>query len=627
MNRTAVAVASIFLCLHLYGQVPQLINYQGRVVVGSTNFNGTGQFKFALINGANGTTLWRNHGTGAGEPANAVSIAVTNGLYSVLLGDTSLTNMAAIPVTVFNNSNVQLRVWFNDGTTGSQQLTPDQRIAAVGYAIIARNVPDGAITSAKIANGAVSTTKLAAGAVQSGNIAAGAVGNSQLAANAVQSSNIAEGAITAAQLAKPPRSGVISGSSIFPPFQTGGLAVDLDPPYTSTPAITVSLRSPDPSAGSVELGSSYPFAFSFVVRHPEPVVVAETNFGFDIAMAEIDGRPAFAYIENGAIKFVRANSASGTGWLPPLTVATNASGALSLAIVNGTAAISYYGGAQDLMYVRSNNTSGSSWGAPVPVATSGDVGRYNSLYLIPSGNPAIAYYDATNKKLMFVRATDASGTMWGVPVIVDNRPLDVGQYAILKSLSIYPTISYYENTNGDFYYVQAEDADGTSWPAPALVDATGDVGRFGTFMQGSVGLPVFCYNDTTNGDLKWARQTGPGQYEYITLDSSGLATRGVKPSMANINNLPTIAYINNFPLFVSDPPGDLKIVRATNFEGTAWSTPTTLETALPIPQVVLHRFANGGAAIGLCSLRSGGSYVKFRRLLMDYDVHWIALPP
>ena len=103
-------------------EVPQLINYQGRVVVGTTNFGGTGEFKFALINGADGTTLWRNHGTGAGEPANAVAITVSNGLYSVLLGDTSLTNMAAIPNSAFDNGDVRLRVWINDDVNGSQQV-------------------------------------------------------------------------------------------------------------------------------------------------------------------------------------------------------------------------------------------------------------------------------------------------------------------------------------------------------------------------------------------------------------------------------------------------------------------------------------------------------------------------
>jgi N-acetylneuraminic acid mutarotase len=159
----------------LDAQVPQLIDYQGRVIVGSTNFTGTGQFKFALVN-TNGTaTYWSNDGTssGGGQPANPASINVSNGLYSVLLGDTSLTNMTAIPNAVFNNSDVRLRIWFNDGTHGSQQLTPDQRVATVGYAVIAGNVQDGAITTAKIANGAVGSAQLTNGAVGANQLAPG----------------------------------------------------------------------------------------------------------------------------------------------------------------------------------------------------------------------------------------------------------------------------------------------------------------------------------------------------------------------------------------------------------------------------------------------------------------------
>jgi hypothetical protein len=167
--------------LPLSAQVPQLINYQGRVVVGTTNFNGTGSFKFALVNAAGTTAYWTNDGThlDGTEPKNAVSLTVSNGLYSVLLGDTSLTNMTAIPTTVFNNGDVRLRVWFNDGTHGSQMLTPDQRIAAVGYAVIAGNVPDGAITGAKIASGTITSINIANGAITAAQLAPGVAANWQ----------------------------------------------------------------------------------------------------------------------------------------------------------------------------------------------------------------------------------------------------------------------------------------------------------------------------------------------------------------------------------------------------------------------------------------------------------------
>ena len=38
-------------------QVPGIINYQGRVTVGGTNFDGAGQFKFALVDSTGGVSF------------------------------------------------------------------------------------------------------------------------------------------------------------------------------------------------------------------------------------------------------------------------------------------------------------------------------------------------------------------------------------------------------------------------------------------------------------------------------------------------------------------------------------------------------------------------------------------
>jgi hypothetical protein len=141
---TALLLALAFLMStpSLHAQVPQVINYQGRVLVGAVNFNGTGKFAFALVNGDGTTTYWSNDGSSvAGSmPATAVSLTVSGGLYSVLLGDTTVPGMTPIPYGVFVNPDVRLRTWFNDGTKGFQLLTPDQRIASVGYAMAANSV-------------------------------------------------------------------------------------------------------------------------------------------------------------------------------------------------------------------------------------------------------------------------------------------------------------------------------------------------------------------------------------------------------------------------------------------------------------------------------------------------------
>ena len=122
--------------------VPQLLNHQGRIAVAGVNFNGSGQFKFALVDATGLITYWSNDGTitpGA-EPTSPVTLTVTKGLYSVLLGDTTLANMTALPTTALDHADVRLRVWFNDGPHEFQQISPDQRLAATPYAMVAGKV-------------------------------------------------------------------------------------------------------------------------------------------------------------------------------------------------------------------------------------------------------------------------------------------------------------------------------------------------------------------------------------------------------------------------------------------------------------------------------------------------------
>ncbi len=85
------------------------------------------------------TTYWSNDGTSVngGEPATAVSVTVSNGVFTVVVGDTTQLNMASVPSSLFNQPNLQLRIWFNDGVHGSVALDPAQSLTPTPYAVYA----------------------------------------------------------------------------------------------------------------------------------------------------------------------------------------------------------------------------------------------------------------------------------------------------------------------------------------------------------------------------------------------------------------------------------------------------------------------------------------------------------
>jgi hypothetical protein len=127
------------------GGAPTAVSYQGEVRVNDDPYTGDGYFKFAVVNAAGDTTYWSNDGTGTGggEPTAAVELAVSEGLFSVLLGDTTLGGMTqALTAGVFSQPDRYLRVWFSSDNITFDQLTPDTRIAAVPYALQAQEAVD-----------------------------------------------------------------------------------------------------------------------------------------------------------------------------------------------------------------------------------------------------------------------------------------------------------------------------------------------------------------------------------------------------------------------------------------------------------------------------------------------------
>jgi hypothetical protein len=85
------------------------------------------------------TTYWSNDGTSinGSEPATGVIVGVTNGLFVVALGDTTIPNMAYLDSSLFVQPGLQLRIWFNDGVHGFAALSPVQDLTPTPYAEVA----------------------------------------------------------------------------------------------------------------------------------------------------------------------------------------------------------------------------------------------------------------------------------------------------------------------------------------------------------------------------------------------------------------------------------------------------------------------------------------------------------
>jgi hypothetical protein len=301
-----------------------------------------------------------------------------------------------------------------------------------------------------------------------------------------------------------------------------------------------------------------------------PPVVADATVGTGLftSMEVVNGFPAIAYYDgtNGDLLFVRALDANGATW-NPLPVLVDSGGGddvglyVSLKIVNGNPAISYYDATnQTLRYVRATDANGSTWGAPITVDT-GAVGRFTSLAIV-NGNPAISYYDVTNGDLMYVRATDASGTAWGTPISVDTAG-NVGSYTSLAVVNGNPAVSYYDVTNGNLRYVRATDTNGSAWSIPMNVDVGSDVGSH-TSLRVVGGFPAISYYDGTNQALKFTRALNADGSVWsapttFTVDTAG----GAFTSLAVVAGNPAISYYAN-------SAGDLKYARACDADGTLW---------------------------------------------------------
>ncbi|MCP3670142.1 MAG: tail fiber domain-containing protein [Gammaproteobacteria bacterium] len=183
MNRYATYLICLLTMFPLIwanaANVPYIINYQGSVkTAGGMPYDGNGYFKFAIVDLAGTTSYWSNDSTSAvgSEPTASVEIAVSNGLFSVKLGDLSIVNMTTdLSGTVFDNKGTYIRTWFSDDDATFSQLSPDQQIVSTGHAIHAQSAENAGTLDGQDSSEFVNV----AGDIMTGDLEIGSMTNSR----------------------------------------------------------------------------------------------------------------------------------------------------------------------------------------------------------------------------------------------------------------------------------------------------------------------------------------------------------------------------------------------------------------------------------------------------------------
>jgi len=149
-----------------HAAVPQLINYQGKLMEDGAPVTGFRMITFSI---------WDNDL--GGEPADGLwhetqDVAVTDGIYNVELGF-----VAALPSNLYDYDDLFLQVNIQHPTAGWQRLSPLMQFDSTVFALKAAkadSVADGAVTEIMLASGAVTTDIVADGAITAVKVAGGA---------------------------------------------------------------------------------------------------------------------------------------------------------------------------------------------------------------------------------------------------------------------------------------------------------------------------------------------------------------------------------------------------------------------------------------------------------------------
>ncbi|NJL06112.1 MAG: hypothetical protein HC911_14655 [Chloroflexaceae bacterium] len=194
-------VATLLLGASSVGALPLLqstptstgtIAYQGRLADASgTPLTNSYPMTFRLYEAVQGgTPLWTEQWTGPN------SVQVSDGLFNVMLG--SLEPIDVAMITAHDT------LWLGITVGNDDEMAPRVQLGTVPFAMQALTVPDGSVTTAKLADGSVGSSALANGAVTKAKLGSdvtlvppdGSITTAKLANGSVTTAKLADGVLT-----------------------------------------------------------------------------------------------------------------------------------------------------------------------------------------------------------------------------------------------------------------------------------------------------------------------------------------------------------------------------------------------------------------------------------------------